>query len=535
MNLSAFFSFFSVPFLAQAPGAADVSVTPLIVICIYLCLLVALGYFSNRLFRGTSKDYFVASHSIGSFMLLMSVFGTTMTAFALVGSTGKAFQRGVGTYGLMASSSGLIHAFCFYMIGIRLWAIGKRHGFVTQIQFFRERYQSDALGYLLFPIFVILVIPYLLIGVIGADKTIIGLTRGMFPETFANGAVPPWLTGLIICLVVLYYVFSGGSRSAAWANTFQTIVFMCMGLLAFYLISSKLGGLGAAIDQARDSHLVRTPSTMEVSKQDHLREVGVPQLMFLTYMFIPLSVGMFPHLFQHWLTAKSARSFKLTVVAHPICIMIVWVPCVLIGIWATGNAKINLPDHNVAPVLAIMVKTLIQDPVVIGLVTAGILAAIMSSLDSQFLCLGTIFTNDIVLHRAGKDRYSDVQIIRIARMFVVGIVTLTYIMSLLLFDKNVFDLAIWCFTGFASLTPLVFAALYWRRATTAGAFASVLASMGTWVFFFAKSGFGGEYTIWDGVMPVAICWIAGAVAMIVVSLVTQPPPKDTVDKFFPAA
>ena len=75
--------------------------------------------FSKTLFRGTSTDYFVASRSIGPFMLLMSVFGTTMTAFALVGSTGKAFERGVGTYGLMASSSGLIHAACFFLIGMR--------------------------------------------------------------------------------------------------------------------------------------------------------------------------------------------------------------------------------------------------------------------------------------------------------------------------------------------------------------------------------------------------------------------------------
>ena len=92
--------------LAQAPDAGPVSLTPLIVIGCYLALLLGLAMFSGKLFRGTSKDYFVASHSIGPFMLLMSVFGTTMTAFALVGSTGKTFQIGVGTYGLMASSSG---------------------------------------------------------------------------------------------------------------------------------------------------------------------------------------------------------------------------------------------------------------------------------------------------------------------------------------------------------------------------------------------------------------------------------------------
>ena len=91
--------------------------TTLIVISCYLCLLLGLGFFSNRLFRGTSKDYFVASHSIGPFLLLMSVFGTTMTAFALVGSTGKSFERGIGTYGLMASISGLVHAGIFFLIG----------------------------------------------------------------------------------------------------------------------------------------------------------------------------------------------------------------------------------------------------------------------------------------------------------------------------------------------------------------------------------------------------------------------------------
>ncbi len=54
--------------------------TTVVVICIYLGLLLGLALFSKTLFRGTSKDYFVASHSIGPFMLLMSVFGTTMTA-----------------------------------------------------------------------------------------------------------------------------------------------------------------------------------------------------------------------------------------------------------------------------------------------------------------------------------------------------------------------------------------------------------------------------------------------------------------------
>lgn len=563
--------------------------TTLIVIIGYLCLLLALGFFSNRLFRGTSKDYFVASHSIGPFLLLMSVFGTTMTAFALVGSTGKSFERGIGTYGLMASISGLVHAGIFFLIGIRLWAFGKKYGYITQIQFFRARFESDGLGYLLFPILVLLVVPYLLIGIIGAGKVIEPVTAGAFPELFTNpsappwlGGVPPWLTGLIVSIVVLSYVFMGGSRGAAYANTFQTIVFMIMGLVAFVFIIKGLGGLDQAgkvparitekgtivqdfrydkkesqlkanvppkvVGEVKHSesseltdhqpHFSRTPVTAEFKKKNPKtgelvsfeRELGIPFWTFVTYLFIPLSVGMFPHLFQHWLTAKSAKAFRLTVLAHPLCIMIVWVPCVLVGAWASGVLPPGIPPPAV---LSAMLNLLVGDPVLTGLLTAGVLAAIMSSLDSQFLCLGTIFTNDIVLHRAGPKKYSDKQTITIARIFIVVIVSLTYALAMVAKDANVFDLAIWCFSGFSALFPVVFASLYWKRATKQGVIASILGASVTWVYFFYLSGYGGEYFVGPGIVPAAICFFVASVALVVVSLMTDPPSRETLKKFFP--
>ena len=70
--------------------------TAILVIVLYLGLLLLLGYASNRVFRGTAADFFLASRGIGPFFLVMSLFGTTMTAFALVGSTGEAFRTGIG-------------------------------------------------------------------------------------------------------------------------------------------------------------------------------------------------------------------------------------------------------------------------------------------------------------------------------------------------------------------------------------------------------------------------------------------------------
>ena len=210
--------------------------------------------------------------------------------------------------------------------------------------------------------------------------------------------------------------------------------------------------------------------------------------------------------------------------------MIVWVPCVLVGAWASGVLPPGIPPPAV---LSAMLKLLVGDPVLTGLLTAGVLAAIMSSLDSQFLCLGTIFTNDIVLHRVGPKKYSDKQVITIARLFIIAIVAITYGLAMVAKDANVFDLAIWCFSGFSALFPVVFAALYWKRATKQGVVASILAALVSWVYFFHLSGYGGEYFVGPGIVPAAICFLVASVALVVVSFMTDPPSKETLKKFFP--
>ncbi|MCA9101611.1 MAG: sodium:solute symporter family protein [Planctomycetales bacterium] len=499
---------------------------PLWIIAGYLLLLLCLGGVASRLFRGTSQDYMLASHSIGPFLLLMSVFGTTMTAFALVGSTGEAYREGIGVYGMLASSSGIVHSLCFFVIGIKLWSFGKRYGYRTQIQYFSDRLESRHIGLVLFPILVGLVIPYLLIGVISSGAVINGVTRGSFPVAFEqyNGGVPNWLASLVICVVVLIYVFFGGMRGTAWANTFQTIVFMLLGLVTFYVIAGKLGG--------QESFLANLRTASEAVSDAKLTRENIPPLKFATYMFVPLSVAMFPHLFQHWLTARSAESFKLPVVAHPIFIMIVWLPCVLVGVWATTELANIPPTVKPNVVLAFMVNKM-AGKVLGGFLTAGVLAAIMSSLDSQFLCVGSMFTNDVVLRYAGHDRFTDKQVIMIARLFVVAVVALTFLLSLPE-QPRVFTLGVWCFSGFSSLFPLVFAALYWRRLTAAGAYASVIAAITCWCWLFYQSDFAmnTEYTF-AGMMPVATMLACSTVALVVVSLVTQPPSRATIEKFFP--
>jgi SSS family solute:Na+ symporter len=212
---------------------------------------------------------------------------------------------------------------------------------------------------------------------------------------------------------------------------------------------------------------------------------------------------------------------------------------VLIGVWATSESA-GLPE-GLKPnaVLAYLVQKK-AGAVLGGFLTAGVLAAIMSSLDSQFLCLGTMFTSDIVMHYRRGRPLTDWQQVMLARGFIVAIVAITFGISLIL-QARVFALGIWCFSGFTGLFPLIVAALYWKRLTAAGAYACVLATAVSWGVLFWQSGFAKnpdytlDLTIGGTVYPtdpVAAITLCSTLALVLVSLITRPPSDKTLAKFF---
>ncbi len=485
--------------------------TTLAIIIAYLVIVLAIGLFSHRFFRGTSEDFFVAARTLGPFILLISLFGANMTAFAVLGSSGEAYMEGIGVFALMASSSGLVIPTVFFFIGTRVWALGKRRGYLTPVQFFRERWGSDGLGLLIFVVQVTLLVPYLLIGVMGGGSTLTQVTDGL---------VPGWVGGLVISLVVLAYVTYGGMRGTIWVNVFQTLVLLGLGFVAFWVIVSKLGGLEAAMTRVAATH----PGLL-------IRGEHIKPLQLLTYTCIPLSVGMFPHMFIHWLTARNAASFKPTLAFYPVCITIVWLPSVVLGVLA----RADFPDLGAAGANSVLVKMIdLHAPgVLAGLLAAGVFAAIMNSFDSQVHAVGTMFTQDIVRHYGFHDRMGERTQIMVGRIFTVVILTATYLLSLVT-DRSIFKLGVWCFTGFAALFPIVAAAVFWKRSTKWGAFASTLTVAVLWTWFVVHGWKTADYTIGGtGIMPVAVMLLASTAAMIVGSLLSRPPDRETLLKFFP--
>src|SRR3982751_3027827 len=114
---------------------------PALIVFAYLAVVLYIGIFAFR--RSThsgAEEYFLAGRSLGPAIFLLSLFGTNMTAFAILGSSGLAYQRGVCVLGLVASSAALVTPLPLRFTAARLWSLGKRFGHMTQVQYFRDRW-----------------------------------------------------------------------------------------------------------------------------------------------------------------------------------------------------------------------------------------------------------------------------------------------------------------------------------------------------------------------------------------------------------
>ena len=486
----------------------------LAVVAVYLLTLVVIGAASARLAQRTSEDFFIAARSLGPVLLLTSLLGAHMTAFSLLGASAESYQRGIGVFALMASSSALVAPLVFLYLGTRVWALARRHGFLTQVEYFRERWGSEALAHLLFAALLVLLVPYLLLGVKGGGLTL---------AEVSDGALPEWLASLITAGVVLGYVALGGMRGTAWVNAFQTVLFVALGAVLFGVIVGDLGGLPAVFARLA----VDRPALL-------VRGDLIRPLELLSYAAIPLSVAMFPHMFLTWLTAKSGAAFRLSVVAYPLCVAAIWLPSVLLGVMAA----VDLPGLSGPATSSVLMRMLrAHAPGVLGSVLAGgVFAAVMASIDSQVLALSTMFTRDVVGRwrlRRGRPFAERSQVV-VGRLFVAIVLVAAWGLSLVA-DRSLFRIGVWAFTGFAGLLPLLLAALFWRRSTAAGGIASIVTTLGTWAWFLSRGWKDPGYTVGGtGLMPVVVVLAASTLAMVVGSLASPAPPRDRVERFLSA-
>jgi len=538
---------------------------PALVVFAYLGVVLYIGIFAFRTTRQASaEDYFLAGRSLGPTVFLLSLFGTNMTAFSILGASGHAFANGIVTFGLMASSSALVIPVCLFTIGTRLWALGKRNGFMTPVQMFRDRWECRHIGTLIFAVQAVLLVPYIIIAVMGGGTVLQAIT---------NGYVPFWLGGAIVSSVVMAYVFLGGMRGTAWVNALQTTLFLLFGTIAVFVIGRGMGGFTEAMEA-----LLASPATSPLLTRER-----VSPLYFFSYTFIPLSSIAFPHICIFCMTARNVRYFRKTIVLYPICMLLIWMPSVFLGVVANqataipaiqtkleARAQLAAPNAALTPTDRARLRAQAAgDDVILRLVDgyaplwlaallgAAVMAAVMAS-DSQILALSTMFTEDIFAFYQGTKRFGhDMQVLT-GRAFVVIVTAVAYVIALRI-PQSIFDVATqYAFAGYSALVPLLVAALFWKNSTRWGALASTLwtavavMSVATIQNVIPPPPPGSEVTVWAmgdqsiitrgatgtfvfGLLPVVPMTLISALLMIVASLATKSfskPGESTLRRYF---
>src|ERR1019366_3795967 len=150
------------------------------------------------------------------------------------------------------------------------------------------------------------------------------------------------------------------------------------------------------------------------------------------YTLIPLSSIMFPHMAIMCFSARKVTAFRRTVVLYPLAIMLIWLPCVFLGVLGAATlGKVADADG----ILLLMLEK--YAPVwLAGILGAGIISAVMGSDAHQVLAMSTMFTKDVFAHYGGKEKFGEHRAVHFARGFILTVTVIAYLVALQLKDKQ---------------------------------------------------------------------------------------------------
>ena len=462
-------------------------------LALYVALILLVGAMATRKAARSPEEYFLAGRRLGALVLFMALFGTNATAFVFVGIPGRAYHDGIGVFSVNAPIVALCTPLTFYLIGAPARRMARRLGALTPAELYARRFDSAALGLLLFLLFTVYTVPYMVSAVVGASVTLEGMTAGV---------VPAWLGGLGVVGVALAYTTLGGMRATAWTNVLQGALFLGFLVAAFFLISNHMGGLEAAM-RAVEAH---DPGLLKLERTGLFE----PRQWISWGLLISLTVIAFPHMFVRLMAAGSEKAMKSVCRLYPLALLALWLPPVLIGVWGAVEFT-GLEGRASDQIFQLMVDRHMP-PVLAALGFVAVLAAVMSSLDAMILTLSSMLVRD-VLGRFRPARAEKADVIA-GRLFSLGVAAGVYVLAQV-WGSSVFEIASIAFSGYVTLTPTLFLGVRWRRFTVAGAIASLL--MGSFVLYLGQAGVLSLY----GFLPVFWAFLAGLAAAVGVSLLTR--------------
>lgn len=492
----------------------------LVTIAVYLIFMVAIGaYYTKK--NNDAGDFYLGGRQLGPFVTAMSAEASDMSSWLLMGLPGVAIVTGVADAAWTAIGLAIGTYINWLIVAKRL----RRYTVVandsiTIPDFFKNRFhdKSNVLKFISALIIIIFFVPYTASGFTACGK--------LFSTLFEID----YLTAMLIsAAVIVIYTALGGFLAASFTDFIQSIV-MTIALIVVVLFGVQhAGGWDAVIDNAKglEGYLSFTHT--------HVNGAAQPYGLLNIFSMLAWGLGYFgmPHILLRFMAIKDENKIALSRRIATVWVIISMAVAVFIGI--VGNGMITAGSlENLSDPETIIVATaeLMGDngalfAIIAGVILAGILAATMSTSDSQLLAASSSASEDI-LKGVFKLKLSDKTTMILARATVVLI---SIIACFLASDpgSSVFDIVSFAWAGFgATFGPVMLLALFWRRFNKWGALASML-SGGIMIFVwkYAIKPLGGALGIYE-LLP---AFVIACVFAVVVSLVTPAPSKEVTDDF----
>lgn len=471
---------------------------------VYIAVMLAIGFIAYRRTSNLS-DYILGGRSIGPGTAALSAGASDMSGWLLLGLPGYAMVAGYEAswiaIGLLAGTW-----LNWLLVARRLRIYSHAAGdSVTLPAYFENRFEDKTrLLRIISAIFILLFfLFYTSSGLVAAGK--------LFESSFGFSYEVAVVIGV---LTIISYTFFGGFLAVAWTDVIQGLL-MAAALVAVPVMAlSSVGGLGEtlAVVEAQNPALLDPFTDAE----------GSPLGFIAIISLLGWGLGYFgqPHILARFKAIKSEDDLPT---ARRIAVL--WSALCLVAALATGWVGISYFGNEGladAETVFLALTQAVMHPVVAGLLLAAVLAAIMSTADSQLLVSSSALAEDFykaLFRRAASQN----ELVWVGRFAVVLIAAIALALAFNP-DSTVLGLVSYAWAGFgAAFGPAILLSLFWRRMNGAGALAGIIVG-GLTVVIWKQIDSSGLYEIIPG-------FILATVAIVVVSLVT-PAPARSVDELF---
>ena len=490
-------------------------------IIVYLLGMVLIGASFSKKNKNTD-DFYLGGRKLGPLVTAMSAEASDMSSWLLMGLPGVALVYGLAEASWTAIGLGVGTWINWFIVSKRIRNYTQLIDAVTIPEFFSKRFgdKKNLLSLIAGLVILVFFVPYTALG-FNACGTLFSSLFGV-----------DYFTAMVIsAIVIVLYTTLGGFLAASTTDLIQSIVMTIALVVVVGFGINFAGGWENVVTNANSM-----PGFLEFfNTYDPAANASTDYSGLTIASTLAWGLGYFgmPHILLRFMAIGDKNKLKTSRRIATVWVFISMAIAILIGVIGSAvvkNGVIALDNANSQRIIIEIAKLISGNgaifAILAGVILAGILAATMSTSDSQLLAAASAVSQNIVKEFFGKTLSQKASML-VARITVVVIAVVGVIWAK--DEGSVFEIVSFAWAGFgAAFGPVVLFALFWKRTNKWGALAGmIVGGVMIFVWKYVIAPLGGVFAIYE-LLP---AFILASISIVLVSLITEEPEKEVQDTF----